>query len=413
MSESDFLYSSMTENASDNPHRRDHPNARHQKRHHEESGPFGKRVKRKGSRSITPAKKENPTLDGFEKALKYDQERAAAEAQEKSNSSKSHNEIITSVSSSIKVPTEVALYGFAPGTHWAAINFYERASIGYICEDYDRDPPIERRRIPNAFAAAQMVRSRALTKQEAVLARQYHGGNCWIKVTFDSAESADRAINCSPHQIQGHWVYAELFRGVQPNHPDEPIPLQKEDLGRGPYGSAAPASRVSRSLGPSFTKNNKLQTRPNPNLSSSLTGLDMVQVDSQEPRDGTPRSSSTATSATATAPGQNDLRNRIVNQPVQTPTPHPRDPRYFTHFPDVPRTVLRPAHEAFLPQPTWLESCFQRLYAMGLLPGDMIGNGPPFLDNGEFDWASASLYWKVFYWLDSHLWTNFCGAKDT
>lgn len=367
----------------------------------------------RGSRSATPAKKENPTLDGFEKALKYDQERAAAEAQEKPNTSKPHNEGVTTVSSSIKVPTEVALYGFAPGTHWAAINFYERASLGSICEDYDRDPPIERRRIPNAFAAAQMVRSRALTRQEAVLARQYHGGNCWIKVTFDSAEAADRAINSSPHQVQGHWIYAELFRGAEPNHPDEPIPLQKADLGRGPYGSAAPAPRVSRSLGSSFAKKNKLQTRSNATLPSSFTSASVVQEDSQEARNVTSQSSSTATSATATAPEYPDLRNRIVNQPVQNARPPQRDPRFFTHFPDVPRTVLRPAHEALLPQPTWLEACLQRLSANGWLPGDMIGNGPPFLDNGKFDWASASLYWKVFYWFDSHLWTDFCGTKDS
>lgn len=403
---------SNPEDASDDSLRRDHPNARHQKRHHEETGSFGKRVRRRTSRSTTPAKKENPTLDGFEKALKYDQERAAAEAQEKSTTPKTHNESVTNVSSSIKVPTQVALYGYAPGTHWASIDFYERASLGSICEDYDRDPPIERRRIPNAFAAAQMVRSRALTRQEAVLARQYHGGNCWIKVTFDSAEAADRAINCSPHQIQGHWVYAELFRGVPPNHPDEPIPLRKEDLGRGPFGGAAPAPRASRSLGSSFAKNNKLQTRSIAGLSSSLNGTGMVQVDSQEPRDVTPQSSSTATSATATAPEYPDLRNRVVNQPVQNARPPQRDPRFFTHFPDVPRTILRPPHEAFLPQPTWLEACLQRLAATGWLPGDMIGDGPPFLDNGEFDWESASLYWKFFYTLDMWTWTNFCGTKD-
>lgn len=375
-------------------------------------------MRRRGSsRATTPAKKENPTLDGFETALKYDLQRAAAEAQEKSNISKPHNESVTAVSSSVKVPTQVSLYGFAPGTHWAAIDFYERASLGSICEDYDRDPPIERRRIPNAFAAAQMVRSRALTKQEAVLARQYHGGNSWIKVTFDSAEAADRAISFSPHQIQGHWIYAELFHGTEPNHPDEPIPLQKEDLRRGPYGSPAPAPRASRSLGPSFAQNNNSQTRFNATLPRSFTSTSKVEEKSQEGRDVTSQSSSTATSATATAPEYPDLRNRLpqrpnTNQPGETVRTPQRDPRFFTHFPDVPRTVLRPAHEALLPQPTWLEAWFQRLAANGWLPGDMIGNGPPFLDNGEFDWATASLYWKVFYWFDSHTWTDFCGTKD-
>lgn len=392
--------------------RRDYPNARGQKRHYEETGPFGKRVKRKGSRSTTPAKKENANLHGFEEALQYDRERAAAEVQEKPSTSKSHNESVPTVSSSVKVPTQVSLYGFVPGTHWASVNFYERASYGYICEDYDRDPPIERRRIPNAFAAGQMVRARALTRQELVLSRKYHGGDCWLKVTFDSAESADLAIRASPHLIQGYWVYAELFNGEAPDHPDEPIPLQKEDLGRGRFGGHAPAPRPSRSLGSSFAKNNKLQTRSLTALSNSFTGTSMVQADSQEPGDVIAQSSSTATSATATAPEHAELRHRVINEPVQNARPPQRDPRFFTHFPDIPRTVLRPAHEAFLPQPSYLESWIQWLTAKGLYPGDMIGDGPPFLENGEFDWASSSFYWKVFYWLDSHLWTNFCGTKD-
>lgn len=304
------------------------------------------------------------------------------------------------------------LHGFAPDTHWASIDFYERASGGYICEDYDRDPPIERRRFPNTLAEAQRVHARALTSEEALLARQYHGGNCWLKVTFDSAESADRAIQCSPRLIKGHWVWAELFRGKPPNCPDEPVPLREEDMGRGQFGRPAPAPLVSRSLGSSFAQNNKLQTRSLGTLPNSFTGTNTVQVDSQEPRDVPSQSSSTATSATATAPEHSDVRNRVINQPAQNIRQPPRDPRFFTHFPDVPRTVLRPPEEAFLPQPTYAESWIQWLSAKGLLPGDMIGNGPPFLDNGEFDWASASLYWKVFYWLDSHLWTNFCGTKE-
>lgn len=311
----------------------------------------------------------------------------------------------------------MTLYGYAPETHWAAINFYERASLGSICEDYDRDPPIERRRIPNAFAAAQMVRSRALTRQEAALARQYHGGNCWIKVTFDSAEAADRAIHSSPHLIQGHWVYAELFHGAKPDHPDEPIPLERADLGRGSYGSPAPAPRASRSLGSSFAQNNNLQTRNHATLPRSFTSTSATQADRQRAGDSASPSSSTATSGTATDPQYPNLRKRLdsqqtVDDPSQNAMQPSHDPRFFTHFPDVPRTVLRPAHEALLPQPTWLEAWLQRLAARGWIPGDMIGDGPPFLENGEFDWATSSFYWKVFYWFDSHLWTDFCGTKD-
>ena len=395
---------------------RDHPNARGQKRHHEEKGPFGKSMRRKSTRTATPAKKEDPNVDAFMAALQYDLEREAAEAQEKGNVSKP-NEGSTVHSSTIKVPTQVSLYGFAPGTHWDSINFYERASRGYICEDYDRDPPIERRRIPNAFAAGQMVHARPLTRQEAVLARQYHGGNCWIKVTFDSAEAANRAIECSPHLIQGHWVYAVLFHGAAPDVPDEPIPLQAADLPNGSFDGAAPAPRTSKSLGPSFAHKNRVQKRSNATLPRSFANASRVREDGQEARDVTPQSSSTATSATATAPEYPNIRNRLArpqrgNEVAQNAVRPPRDPRFYAHFPDVPRIPLRPAHEAFLPQPSKWDRLVRKLRAMGLLPTDPIGDGPPFLDNGEFDWVSASFYWKVFYWLDSHLGTNFCGHRD-
>lgn len=372
-------------------------------------------MRRRSPRTVTPAKKENSTLDGFTAALQYDREKAAAEAQENGNVSRVHKEGTTTGSSAVKVPTQVSLYGFLPGTHWAAIDFYERASLGMICEDYDREPPIERRRIPNNFTAGQMVHSRPLTKEEAVLARQYHGGHCWIKVTFDSAEAADRAISYSPHVIQGHWVYAEPFQSPQPKHPDEPIPLREEDLNNGSYGGASPAPRVSKSLGPSSPQNNDRQTRSNSTLPRSFTSPSMAQADGQEARDITSQSSSTATSATATAPEHpevRDPRQQLADQPGPDVVRRQHDPRFFTHFPDIPRTVLRPAHEAFLPQPTYMEALYQKFAAYRWFPGDVIGDGPPFLENGDFDWASAGFYWKTLYWLDSHLWTDFCGTKD-
>ena len=276
-------------------------------------------------------------------------------------------------SSMTKEPTQVVLYGFSPKDQWAAIDFYEKVSRGRICEDYERDPPAELRRFPTPYSVASNVQPQPGSKAERVLVRTYHGGNCWIKVTFDSAEAAERAIKNSPHCIQNHWVYAKAFNGSGPEI-DEPIQIRHAD------------------------------------------GQQAVELPSV--------SSSTASSATATAPnaGNSSLRNRTgakaTIQPrvddggdVAAPKPSP-NPNFFTHFPDIPKTVLRPAHEAFLPHPTWFETQIARLRAAGWLPGDMIGNEVPRLDNGDFDWENASLYWRFFYWIDSILGTNTCGMKD-
>lgn len=296
-------------------------------------------------------------MEGFERAVQHDLKKAAGAAKRRSNDSRMAQ----------KEPTEVVLYGYAQGDQWAAIDHYEKVSNGRICEDYERNPPIELRKYPASFSGSN-VRSAPFTQAARTLACQYRGGDCWIKVTFESAEAADRAINNSPHCIQGHWVYAQAFHGAGPEF-DQPI-----------------------------------QSR---------------QADGQQPADLPSTSSSTASSATATAPV---LRNRTgakaaTNQPrdddgdAAAPKPPP-NPFFFTHFPTIPKTVLRPAHEAFLPHPTWFERQINRLCANGWLPGDMIGNVIPLTDNGDFDWANASLYWRFFYWIDSKLGTNICAMKD-
>ena len=108
------------------------------------------------------------------------------------------------------------------------------------------------------------------------------------------------------------------------------------------------------------------------------------------------------------APAINDSRNNgqaANREPLRLPPTH--NPLSFS------RTVLRPAHESFLPaRPTWVEATIARLIAAGWLPGDMIGHRMPVLENGDFDWDHASLYWKAFYWIDSHFGSDFCGMKD-
>lgn len=323
--------------------------------------------------------------------------------------------------SRIKEPTQAMLYGYHPSTQWAAVSFYEKVSEGMICEDYERDPPYDRWKYQNHISAGSIVRPRALTKEESILARQYRGGNCWIKVTFDSAEAADRAFSNSPHLVQRHWVYAEPFYGAGPSI-DEPIPMRDEDQEQGLIDPPKPTRpAVSQTLGQSFSRQNSISSRGPVSLPRNFTNPNFTPQtpqaaagDAASQASSTTISSATATAPSTTAPEQSPLRNRLPNSSSSSAVNDGRirNPNFFTHFPDVPKTALRPAHEAFLPHPTWTESIINHLSAAGLLPSGMIGEGIPRLENGEFDWPKASMYWKIFYWIDSAFGTDFCGLKD-
>ncbi|KAL6721878.1 hypothetical protein ACLMJK_000983 [Lecanora helva] len=393
----------------------DHPSARGQKRHPEEKGPFGKSMRRKGStrtrtRTATPAKKENPTLDGFEQALKYEAKKAA-DAKEKANQSPrtqdDTNRASRHASSHTKEPTQIMIYGYPTSRQYAAISLYEKCSGGMICEDYEREPPAELHKYPNTFTASRSVHSRSLTKQEKALAFRYDGGEHWIKLTCESAESASQAVDISPINIYGHWVYAEYWNGKGPVS-DLPIPITEEDRRRGPFNSPRPPPKASQTMGAAFAQNAGAQMRAANTLPRSFTPNTISQADSQPAQEISPVSSSTLSSATATGIGQPDLRNRHPPQTEQDQPPSNEN----EVAPGIPRYHFRPANEAFLPQPTWWERQVQWLRGHGLIPTDFIGDGLPILDNGDFDWARASWYWRMCFWIDSHIGTDICGLKD-
>lgn len=393
---------------------RGHPLARGQKRHVEEKGPFGRSSKRKGSsratRTTTPAKKENPAIDGFREAMEFDQRRATdfEQVENTSRAQAEGNNTNSNLPSLSKEPTQVFLYGFSPGRQYAAIDFYENVSGGIVCEDYPRTAPNPR--FPDTYSAPAPGRS--LTKAERSLAAQYRGGECWIKVTFDSAEAAERAIYCSPHRIEGHWVYAQEFRGVGPEL-DEPILVRKDETQQAP----APPHRPSQTLGPSFGQSSNIQGRPFSTLPRSFSTTD--QVNDQGANEIASLSSSTASSGTVTDVNYPNLRHRqqLKTQESSSFSATQQNGsvtsgrQTLRHFPDLMRP-LRPATEAFLPQPSWSEKAVSRLVKTGLIPGDFVGNGPPRLENGEFDYKSASYYWRFFYWLDLTFGTDLCGLKE-
>lgn len=411
----------------------DHPNASHKKRQTEERGPFGKSSWRKGSsratRTQTPAKKENTALDGFDAALKYDAHMDPLEQSEQSailsKASSDGSAVYQQQSLSLaKEPTQVILMGYSPNTQWAAISFYENVSGGIICEDYDREPPSERRRYHRNLGTEGYVHARALTNAEKALAYQYSGGRCWIKVTFESPEAAERAMYHSPHIIQGHWVYVEPYRGQGPKV-DEPVMVKEEDHQQGLLGVPKPMPTQTQSLGPSFSMQGLScagkPLRANATLPRSFITKDNIDVEPPNMTEDTSMSSSTASSATATGPEYPSLSQRSTSHyddaqalaGTQGNIEPSLRPTTFKHFPETPRTVLRPANEAFLPQRSWWDTFFKHLTQQGWIPRDFIGNSIPRLENGDFDWSSASLYWRFFYWIDTHLGTDWCGMKES
>ena len=289
-----------------------------------------------------------------------------------------------------KQPTQVILHGYSSESQWAALDTYEKASYGIICEDYARDPPLSSKKYQSAISSYRP--SRPLTKAEKKMAFNHVCGDHWVKVTFDSAEAAERALEMSPIQIYGHWVYAEKYYGKGPER-DEPIPLTNDER------ELRRPRNKHNTVGPSYAQRSNSQLDATATLPRSFAPE--IQNGTGEPDNTSP--SSTATSGTATGVEYPDLRRRQPasnQQDPQTPQPPP-NPQMMRHFPDIPKTILKPASEAFLPQLTWWEKQVQWLAGMGLIPGEIIGNGIPITEDGRLDLAHASFYWKIFYWIDS------------
>lgn len=391
------------------------------RRYVEERGPFGRSTRRRNfSRSKTtgtPARKEDQArVDNFKAIdeifghLKAPPAKAQDSAQQPAPSqpptqSAAAPALPSSQSTVAQEPTEVILYGFGGDTQWAAIEFYERISEGIVYEDYDRHPPTSKYNLSlstSRVAAGKRNLSQAALKKK----NTYSGGNHWIKVTFDSPEAADRACHYSPHIIHGHAVYAELYRGTGPAN-DEAIP----------------ASRLTL---------NGFNTSPS-HSSTTVRG----------PSGGSPTASSdTASSATATAAGPAARRrnpHRFSTNPMPPPSttlagpPAPAQPNVQQNgqveYPQLAmafeppplkvrgakRAVLLPAEQALLPVGNWWQQTFGSWPIIGMfLSGgtEVIGSEVPRKEDGNFDWEHASLYWRVWAWVDYILRTDFLGLGE-
>ncbi|KAH7359919.1 hypothetical protein BKA66DRAFT_471885 [Pyrenochaeta sp. MPI-SDFR-AT-0127] len=415
-----------------------------QRRIPEEKGPFGKARKRGTSRAKTPttksaadeAKLDNlRAIDDIFGRYKADEDkkrsvRGAGAVANLPPSASAPNLIDTgglsasfqaggaTTAGSVKEPKEVILYGYGTDAQWAAISQYERISSGLIYEEYDREP--YNPKFGYSFASQRSQHFRSLSKSALRKVNEFVGGDHWIKVTFDSAEAAERACHYSPKNIQGWTVYAEMYRGTGPVGGDRAI--------------RAEAGGVSQSASPNT-------------ISSGTVGAR-----------GTSQSSITASSATATAsiPASQNALPRSITEPLfartsgafPTHLDDPSGPIEHTSAPisssqlharntnsststalnprssratlrlkgaNVKAAVFLPQEKAFLPAPPRWQQTFGSLPIIGWVIGSgqgIIGDQVPRKEDGSFDEKSASLYWRVWYSVDSCFGTDFCGVKD-
>jgi len=387
-----------------------------------ESGSFGKSTRRSRSRTGTPAaKREDPTLAAADAIFSQFFAQKAAEKPEALQRKQSISSLSQPNLSSAaplaqidgnagtssryakkehpKEPTEVILRGFKPTQQYAAIREYERIG-GRICEDYPRDAPLEQRRYKSDLRDPASLRRKALTAEEKAKAYKFAGGEHWIKVTFESAEAAEVAVEASPQTILGHIVSAELYRGVPPTA-DQANPVnggQTQSLGVASGLDARPgrsSSTLPRSFGtPSMREigrgTNSLS--PPDSTNSSSHTLDTATLS---------YTSGTASSATVT--GFRSSEPAVIPQ---------GSPAFCSKYiPTAKRMKLLPAEQALLPQQSFSKRVMSNIPLISWLSADIIGSAVPRTEQGDFDWVKASLYWKAVWWIDSMTgWFDVCGS---
>jgi hypothetical protein len=360
------------------------------------------------------------------------------------------------------VPTECLLYGYSgKQSEWKVLSKFEKIVFpGFICEDYPREDPnlFLSSNSPLSFSSTTVVRQN-LSREAIKKSRVYHGGNHWIKVTFDSYQAAERACFYSPIDIDGYMVHCEMWQGrgpaVDSALPYGPSGVDKADLLQ-PQISPRRVDGARRPRTLSSSQGSRLTS----GKESALAGFEramqaqtlprshtMPQAQYRQPEDDhLSFNSTTASSATATAnaleysqslrtPQQHlapstphGLRSRSVPQlPSHEQSLVHNDSEYMTHITSVKKARLRPISEALPPQPTFLERVLRSLpvvsYFVGssttpmpgarneIKKGGIFDEGPLLKEDGSWD-PGNGWYWKLWHGLDTVFGTDFCGIKD-
>lgn len=353
-----------------------------------EKGPFGRSMRRRGtsrSRSKTAEPRKEEDRIKIENMAAEDAvfSKLRTEAREKdvgkgALQTLESNGVAGAAKSEPKEPTEVLIYGFGEELQWAAIEFYESVSNGVILEDYERQPPGHRQDLSRSSLRAAAQRS--LTKAALRRKNTFHGGNHWIKVTFDSPEGADLACSRSPHLVRGHLVYAEPYRGTGPSK-DDPI-----------FASSGGAQITSDSLPKTFA------TKPADASPTTSETISSATVDgAPKPTQPPPRMGSfggqEAREATSTGLAHQQSESNMELQ--QRPS----------RIQGATRAILLPAEQALLPkQPTqsWMAT---------VGGSEIFGSTLPRREDGTFDYERANVYWRLIYLLDCIFGWDLCGLK--
>jgi hypothetical protein len=381
-----------------------------------ETGSFGKSTRRTKARTATPAKREDPTLAAADKVFSSwlaSQAQTAPSTNTPPTPQRRTGLLPSSASAPAlgsqqeetsgqsdqtrfqkqQQPTEVILRGYrSVDQPYAAINHYEQIA-GRICEDYPREPPIESRRYRSELRDPAFTRRRALTPEERVKVNRAHSGEHWVKVTFESADAADAAIYASPQQILGHLVYAEPYHGVPPTR-DEPIPdpsIAATTTGKQPQWRRP--LRHSRTDSWLAQQQNGFDDFSPPHSQISSLTADTTTV-------GSTGVDSSSTVTGRVAPFSSFADNTTQEQQQEEASKQPPNDEFCRAIPTVRKAKLLPVEQALLPAPSLAQRIANHIPFLRWFNGAMIGSEVPRTDSGEFDWARASLYWKLMWWLD-------------
>jgi hypothetical protein len=319
-----------------------------------------------------------------------------------------------------KEPKEVLLYGYGTDVQWAAISHFEKVSSGLIYEDYDREPYNPKLGVSfSGHSAHRASTFRSLDKSALRKVNEYVGGDHWIKVTFDSAEAAERACHYSPHNIQGYTVFAEPYRGTGPTGGDRAI---RANVGGALSQAASPNTLSSGTLGgrdpshSSTTASSATATASVPASSGpfarSTTEPLLVRASGAFPQDYEPLA---LTSQVQPASSQGLAHSSTTT--TTTTALNPRSARATLRLKgaNVKPAVFLPQEKAFLPsQPRWQQTVGS-LPIIGWVIGSghgIIGDQVPRKEDGTFDASAASLYWRTWYAVDLCFGTDFCGVRE-
>jgi hypothetical protein len=350
-----------------------------------EKGPFGRSMRRRGtsrSRSKTAEPKKEQDMIKIENMAAEDAvfSRLRSDTREKDAGKGAlqtldPNTVAGAAKNESKEPTEILIYGFGEELQWAAIEFYENVSNGVILEDYERQPSGHRQDMLRANH--RMAAQRTLSKASLRRKNTFHGGNHWIKVTFDSPEGADLACSRSPHLVRGHLVYAEPYRGIGPSK-DGPI-----------FATGGGAQITEDTLPKTFAK---IPVHDSPASSETVSSATVggAQRSSQPP----PRMNifdAPMRDAASTGLERSDSNTQLQLRPAR--------------IQGATRAVLLPAEQALLPKQTG------QSWASWIGGSEIFGSTLPRRADGTFDYERANVYWRLIFTLDRLFGLDLCGLK--